>query len=68
MCYFSSVEWGQLRTCPHTCVAEGAQMSLPLGVLSAVSEWGAVGRLRAGGACVGAAAESSGSGRGLFCY
>jgi hypothetical protein len=43
-------------------------MSLPLGVLSAVSdsEWGAFGRLRAGGACVGAAAESLGSGRGAF--
>lgn len=41
-------------------------MLLPLGVLSAALEWGAVGRLRAGGACVGAAAKSSESGSGAL--
>ena len=41
-------------------------MLLPLGVLSVALEWGAVGRLRAGGACVGAAAKSSESGSGAL--
>lgn len=47
-------------------VVVGAQMLLPLGVLSAALEWGAVGRLKAVGACVGAAAKSSESGSGAL--
>lgn len=59
-------EWRPFWTRPHTHVVASAQMPLPLGVLSAALEWGAVGRLRAGGACVGAAAKSSERGSGAL--
>lgn len=59
-------EWRPFWTRPHTRVVAGAQMPLPLGVLTAALEWGAVDRLRASGACVGAAAKSSESGSGAL--